>query len=59
MTALPAAISAQMAITQQNAAMSMIKSSANADRAVVNMLQELVDNVPVSSARGGNLNISA
>lgn len=56
MTSIPAAIAAQMAIVQNNAAMSMLKSSNDAAKQVADMLLESIQNVPTGS-RGGNLNI--
>jgi hypothetical protein len=58
MSELPAAIAAQMAITQNNVALSVVKSSAEADRAIANILQDAITNVPTGS-RGGNVNFSA
>lgn len=55
---IPAAITAQMALVRQNAAMSMVKSSAEADKAVANMLAELVESAP-TGGRGGIVNITA
>lgn len=58
MDMMPAAISAQMAMNQQNVAMAMLKSSAQADRAIANILMEAVQNVPTGS-RGGAVNFTA
>lgn len=58
MDMLPAALSAQMAITQQNAAMAMLKSSAQADRAIANILEQAITNVP-TGGRGGIVNFAA
>lgn len=58
MDMMPAAISAQMAMNQQNVAMAMLKSSAEADRAIANILQQAIANVPTGS-RGGLVNFSA
>lgn len=58
MEMLPAAISAQMAINQQNVAMAMMKSSAQADRAIANILEQAISSVPTGS-RGGLVNFSA
>lgn len=51
---LPATMAMQMAIVQQNAAMSMIKASADAQKAIVDMLQTVS-----ASSRGNNVNITA
>lgn len=58
MDMLPAAIAAQMAITQQNAALSMIKKTAQMQQQVVNMLAESALSVS-ASGRGGVVNIAA
>lgn len=55
---IPAAIAAQMAITRSNAAMGMLKMSADADKAIANMLMETIDNVP-TGRRGGIVNFFA
>lgn len=56
---LPAAIAAQQAQLQANVAMSAIKSAAQADQQLANLLLETIENVPVSASRGTNLNTSA
>lgn len=56
---LPAAIAAQQAQLQQNVALSAIKSAAQADQQIADLLLASVDNVPVSSSRGTSLNTSA
>ena len=53
MEAIPAQIAMQMAITQKNAAMGMIKQSAQMQQQIVDMLSV------AASSRGGNLNITA
>ncbi len=58
MDLMPAALSAQMAITQNNVAMAMLKSSAQADRAIANILEQAISNVPAGS-RGSNVNFTA
>lgn len=55
---LPAAIGAQMALNQQKVALSVIKSTANAQQAIADMVLEGSRNV-AAAARGQNLNISA
>ena len=47
-----------MAINQSNVAMAMLKSQAQADRAIANILTEAIENVPAGS-RGGTVNFSA
>lgn len=53
MELLPAAIAAQMAITQKNVALSMIKQTAQMQAQVADILMASI------SGRGGNVNISA
>ncbi|MCB9965457.1 MAG: hypothetical protein H6855_05195 [Rhodospirillales bacterium] len=55
---LPAGIAAQQALTQQAVALETVKKSAEADRALANILAETVDNVPTGS-RGTVVNIQA
>lgn len=56
---IPAAISAQIAATRQNAVMGMLKSNANADKAMADMLMQTVENAPTGGGRrGGIVNIS-
>ena len=52
-------MAAQQAMTQLNVALSVVKKSADLDQAMVNMLDQAVQNVPVSAARGTNVNMSA
>lgn len=56
---LPPTIAANAAITKQAAALSMIKQQANADKAMVSVLEEAALNVPTSSVRGTQVNLSA
>lgn len=58
MDMLPAAMAMQMAIVQQNASMSMLKSSADAQKAVVNMIAETSAQIS-ASGRGQIVNIAA
>ena len=50
---MPAAIAMQMAMTQQNVALSMIKQTAQMQQQIADVLMATV------SGRGGNVNISA
>ncbi|WP_041802393.1 hypothetical protein [Micavibrio aeruginosavorus] len=59
MTELPAMIAANMAMTQQAIALEMIKQAADMQQQMVQMLQESVASVPVSSSRGTAVNIAA
>lgn len=58
MDLMPAALSAQMAITQQKVALSMMKKTAEAQQQVANILLEGAQAVSASS-RGGIVNIAA
>lgn len=58
MVSLPGAIAVQQAITQQNVALSVMKASADADKAIANILAETIGNVP-TGGRGSVVNISA
>lgn len=55
---LPAGIAAQQAITQQNVALSVVKSSAQADQAIAEILTEATESVP-TGGRGSIVNITA
>lgn len=59
MSDIPAGIAAQMAQTRLNVAMSTIKSNADMQQQVADMLMETIKNVPVSDTRGSNVNFSA
>ncbi|AGH97525.1 hypothetical protein A11S_701 [Micavibrio aeruginosavorus EPB] len=52
-------IAANMAMTQQAIALEMIKQAADMQQQMVQMLQESVASVPVSSSRGTAVNIAA
>jgi hypothetical protein len=56
---LPAAMAAQMAATQQNAALSMLKQSAGAERQVASMLEETLLDSPAPKTRGAVVDIKA
>jgi hypothetical protein len=53
MEMLPAQIAMQMAMTQQNVALSMVKKTAEMQQQIADML------LVAASGRGGNVNISA
>ncbi len=55
---IPAAIAAQMAITQKNVALSMIKQSANMQKQVVSMIAESAASLSAAT-RGNTINIAA
>jgi len=56
---IAAGIEAQLAMTQQAIALTMVKKAADMDKAIVSILQQAIDNVPVSSTRGSVVNIAA
>jgi hypothetical protein len=56
---VPAAIAADQALAKQNVALSVIKSSAEADQAIAGILEQSARSAPVSSIRGSNVNTSA
>ncbi len=58
MTSLPYAIAAQMAQVQQNAALSMVKKTAEAEKGIVAILENASEQVPVSESRGSHVDIS-
>ena len=57
---IPPTIAAELALTRQNIALSVIKSSNEQAQAVANILQKSADALKVSSQpRGANINIRA
>lgn len=56
---LPAAIAAQTAILRQNVALSLVKQNAEQAQAIAGILEGAIQNAPVSSTRGVNLNTAA
>lgn len=56
---MDAGIAATTALTRQAIALAVLKQSAESQRKVADMLQQIVENVPVSSSRGTNVNLSA
>lgn len=59
MSAVPPTIAAELAITRQNVALSVIKQSAEQQEAIAGILDQAVRSAPVSGTRGTNVNISA
>ena len=55
---IPAQFAAEQAIVRQNAAMSMIKASADADKKLIGILEDSARQIAASN-RGNNVNISA
>lgn len=56
---LPAGIAAKMAVERQNFALSAVKSAAQSEQAIANLVDQAARSAPVSSVRGTNVNISA
>lgn len=54
-----AGIAAQLAMTRQAVALSVIKQNAQAQQQIASILQQAVENVPASTVRGASVNISA
>jgi hypothetical protein len=54
---IPAQFAAEQAILQQNVALAVLKASADADKAIANILEQSLTVGP--SSRGGNVNFSA
>jgi hypothetical protein len=54
---IPADIAAQAAMTRQNIALSVIKQNAEAEKAIVNILDQSLSVGP--AARGSNVSLSA
>lgn len=54
---IPPTIAAEAALTRQNIALSVIKSSAEAEKAIVNILDQSLSVGP--AARGSSVNFSA
>ncbi len=59
MTIIPAGIAAEAALTRQNVALSVIKQSAEQDKAIASILDQAVENTSSNSGRGQNVNILA
>ncbi len=55
---IPAQFAAEQAIFRQNVALSVIKKSAEADKAIIGILEKSADNI-AASHRGQNVNFSA
>ncbi len=59
MVSIPPTIAAEAALTKQNIALSVIKQSADQDKALAGILEEAARSAPISGARGSNVNIQA
>jgi len=57
MTTIPAGIAAEAALTRQNVALSVVKQSAEQDKAVANILDQAVQDASSSNGRGQNIDI--
>lgn len=55
---MEAGIAAQQAVLMQNIGLSVMKQASNMEKAIANMVEQAVQNVPTGS-RGGLVNISA
>ena len=53
---IPAQFAAEQAIVRQNAAMSMIKASADADKKLIGILEDSARQIAASN-RGNNVNV--
>ena len=56
---LTSGVAAQQNLTQQMLGVSMVKQASQAQQQVANMVAQSASNVPSSSFRGQNVNISA
>lgn len=56
MSEIPATIAAEAALTRQAVALSVVKQNAEAAQGLANILEQAVQNVPVSSTKGANIN---
>ncbi len=54
---VPAGIAAETALSRQNVALSVIKSNAEQDQKLANVIEQSVQSAPVSNTRGTNINI--
>ncbi len=59
MTSVPPTIAAEMALTRQNIALSVIKQSAEQGQALAKIINDTARSAPVSGALGTNINTSA
>ncbi len=57
MTSIPPTMAAEMALNKQNVTMSVIKQSADQQKAILQIIEQSVQSAPVSGARGSNVNI--
>ena len=55
---IPAQMQAEQALVRQNVALSMIKSAAKADQAIVGALEDSARNIAASN-RGANVNFTS
>ena len=57
MTSVPGTIAAELALTRQTIALSVIKSAADQDKAIASILEEAARSAPINGSRGSNVNI--
>jgi len=55
---IPAGIAANLALTRQAIALSVIKQASEAEKMRASIIDQAARNVPASSVRGGNVNFS-
>ncbi len=56
---IPATLAAEQALTRQNVALSVVKSSAEADQQLANVIEEVAEGAQNASGRGSNVDIYA
>lgn len=56
---IPDVLAAEMAIAQQNIALSMVKNAAETSQKIADILMQSAANVPASGIRGTQVNFSA
>lgn len=59
MTSVPPTIAAEMALTKQNVALSVIKQSFEQQQALVEIIDQAARSSPLNAVRGSNVNFSA
>lgn len=59
MSSIPPTIAAEVALTRQNVALSVIKQNAEQEQALVGILDDAARNAPISQTRGSNVDIRA
>ncbi len=57
MSSIPPTISAEIALSRQNVALSSVKQNAEQEQAVAEIVDESARTAPVNKTRGANVNI--